>query len=43
LFGAGGSRGQKDGGCGSDEFLAVVFADAKDIEADLVGELDFFE
>ena len=42
-FGAGRRCRQDDGRGGIQEFLAVVLADAEDIQPELVGQLDFFE
>ncbi len=42
-LGTRGRSGENHGRRGGYEFLAVVFADAENIQADLVGELDFFE
>ena len=42
-LGARGRRGQHDGGRGDGEVGAVVLADAEDVEADLVGELDLLD
>ena len=36
-----GGRGEDDGGRGGDVVGAVMFADAEDVEANLVGEFDF--
>ena len=43
VFGARGGGGEDDGGGGVEELVAVMFADAEDVEANLVGELDLFE
>jgi hypothetical protein len=41
--GAGSVGGDNDGGSGGDELRAVVFADAKDVEPDLVSQLDLLD
>ena len=43
LPGARGGGGQQDGRRGGDELLAVVFADAVDVDAGAIGELDLLE
>ena len=43
IFCARGGGGEDDGGGGVEEFGAVVLADAEDVQADLVGELDFVD
>ena len=43
IGGAGGGRGEDDDGGGVEVLEAVVFAEAEDVEADLVGEFDLFE
>ena len=43
FFGARSGRGENDGGSGVEKLFAMMLADAEDVEADLVGEFDFFE
>ncbi len=43
IFGARGGCGEDDGGRGVEELLAVVLADAEDVEADLIGERHLFQ
>ncbi len=42
-FGAGGCGGEDDGGGGVEVLGAVMLAEAEDVEANFVGELDLFE
>ena len=41
--GAGGGSGEDDGGSGVEVLGAMMFAEAEDVETDLVGQLDLFE
>jgi hypothetical protein len=43
ILGTRGSRGQDHCRGGVEEFGAVMFADAENVEADLVGEFDLFQ